>query len=243
MAITYPVFDSSVKWTMKTTPISGDDYLLYLYGNIVVINYGILYNWYAAADARKISSSDNWVVPSSDNFNTLITNVGGSAFGGNLKEAGLVHWLTPNSGATNSLFFNARGAGYRTRSGDYLGLQTKLLLMSSTLNDAPDNAMTLGFGFDTTSISIGQNTNYNGYSIRLVNNSTSLSDGQTGIYVGNDGNAYWTICIGGQEWLANNLIETKYRDGSTIPIVPAAVDWAAITAGACCAFNNDWNNV
>jgi hypothetical protein len=84
--------------------------------------------------------------------------------------------------------------------------------------------------------------NKRGYSIRLIKDATTLTHGQKGTYVGNDGRVYNTICIGTQEWLSENLAETKYRDGSAIPEVTDNTAWAALSTGALCAYNNDWNN-
>jgi hypothetical protein len=78
-----------------------------------------------------------------------------------------------------------------------------------------------------------------GYSIRLIKDSTTLTHGQTSSYIGNDGKGYNTICIGTQEWLSCNLAETKYRDGSNIPIISDSTQWAATGTGAICAYNND----
>ena len=88
----------------------------------------------------------------------------------------------------------------------------------------------------------GQDKKY-GSPIRLIKISTTLSDGEEGIYTGNDGKIYRTICIGTQEWLADNLAETKYRNGDTIPEVTDNSAWAALTTGAMCVYNNDHNNI
>jgi hypothetical protein len=77
---------------------------------------------------------------------------------------------------------------------------------------------------------------YMGLSLRLVNNSTLLTDGQTGEYYGNDGKTYQTICIGTQEWLAVNLSETVYRNSSPIPRVQPASDWGVLITGAYCIY-------
>jgi hypothetical protein len=55
-----------------------------------------------------------------------------------------------------------------------------------------------------------------GEAIRLLKDSTTLTHGQIGTYIGNDGKVYPTICIGTQEWLACNLNETKYQNGDWI---------------------------
>ena len=77
-----------------------------------------------------------------------------------------------------------------------------------------------------------------GLSVRLVKNSTTLSNGQIGSYIGNDGKVYPTICINNQEWLATNLEETKYRDGNLIPNVTDNAEWTTLTTGAYCTYNN-----
>ena len=82
-----------------------------------------------------------------------------------------------------------------------------------------------------------------GASIRLIKDSTTLSHGQTGTYTGNDGRVYQTICIGTQEWLSENLMETKYRNGDAIPEVTDNTAWAALATGARCAYNNTITNV
>jgi uncharacterized protein (TIGR02145 family) len=54
-----------------------------------------------------------------------------------------------------------------------------------------------------------------------------------------DGNGYPTFIIGTQEWMAENLRVTHYRNGDAIPWVADGGIWGAITYGAYCWFNND----
>ena len=54
-----------------------------------------------------------------------------------------------------------------------------------------------------------------------------------------DGNAYPTITIGTQTWMAENLRVTRYRNGVAIPIVIDWEAWAGCTAGAYCWYDND----
>jgi uncharacterized protein (TIGR02145 family) len=53
-----------------------------------------------------------------------------------------------------------------------------------------------------------------------------------------DGNIYKTIKIGKQIWMAENLRVTRYQNGDSIPNITDNQEWAALTSGAYCNYNN-----
>lgn len=53
---------------------------------------------------------------------------------------------------------------------------------------------------------------------------------------------YETVTIGTQEWKLKNLDVTHYRNGDPIPQVTDPTQWANLTTGAWCYYNNDSTN-
>ncbi len=71
--------------------------------------YGRMYSWYAATDNRNICP-EGYHLPSEEEFNTLISYLGGST-GSKMKEVGSTHWDLTNS-ATNESGMTALPTGY-----------------------------------------------------------------------------------------------------------------------------------
>ena len=57
-----------------------------------------------------------------------------------------------------------------------------------------------------------------------------------------DGNTYKTIIIGTQEWMAENLRTTRYRNGDNIHHIVDQTHWKEMTEGAWCYFENNNSN-
>lgn len=78
--------------------------------------YGALYNWYAVQTGKLCPTG--WHIPDQDEWMEMINHTGGvSIAGGHMKEAGITHWLSPNTDATNESGFTALPSGIRTVSG------------------------------------------------------------------------------------------------------------------------------
>jgi uncharacterized protein (TIGR02145 family) len=54
-----------------------------------------------------------------------------------------------------------------------------------------------------------------------------------------DGNTYLPVTICNQTWTKSNLNVTHYRNGDVIPQVTDPTQWANLTTGAWCYYNND----
>jgi uncharacterized protein (TIGR02145 family) len=81
--------------------------------------YGRLYTWYAVVESRIIAPI-GWHVPTDAEWTTLTDFLGSNSIaGGKLKETGINHWNSENTGATNESGFTALPGGYRNFSGAF----------------------------------------------------------------------------------------------------------------------------
>ena len=91
--------------------------------------YGRLYDWETALGV----CPSGWHIPTDVEWTTLTNYLGGeSVAGGKMKEAGYAHWLSPNTGATNTSGFTALPGGYRSYHGYFYNLTEKANFWSST---------------------------------------------------------------------------------------------------------------
>ena len=122
-------------------PTSGRFTPCYHWYNDNILNkttYGALYNW-AAASSGKLAPK-GWHVASNNEWSILINFLGGKDIaGGKLKEKGTIHWLSPNTGATNSYCFTGLPAGCIMYQGaPYQGLGTNAYFWTSSPWDSSD---------------------------------------------------------------------------------------------------------
>jgi uncharacterized protein (TIGR02145 family) len=209
------------------------------YGQKKVAVYGYLYNWYAASHAN--FAPTGWHVPTDDEWNILINYLGGSDIaGGKLKETGTTHWLSPNTGATNESGFTALPGGYRLGDGSFRYIDYHGYWWSATEN-VTYYAFNQVMYYNNSSVYRNYDNKELGFSVRLVKDSTALSNGETSTMIDEDGNVYDTICIGTQEWIVQNWKCTKLNDGTPLTKITNDTVWANAGTGDLyyCAYNND----
>ena len=136
-----------------------------------------------------------------------------------------------------------RGSGIRDTDGTFLYLKEVVNYWTQE-SDLAGNASTGALQHDEDWFY--QNTptadHHTGCSVIVIKDSTSLPEGSTGTYTGNDGHVYNTKVIAGMEITIEPLIETKYRDGTNIPVITDNALWAVDSDGARCSYDNDASN-
>lgn len=162
--------------------------------------YGHLYRW----DDAKNLCPEGWSLPSKDEWEQLISSVGG----GSAKQAGKA--LKTNSGwkndgdGTDEYGFSALPAGYWSNysgDGEYYGLEGAAHFWSQT-EFGSDSAygLKLEYTVDSASMSKYSVTGKNDYalSVRCILDENYFVDNR-------DGKTYRKVKIGDQTWMAQNL--------------------------------------
>jgi uncharacterized protein (TIGR02145 family) len=161
---TIPYVDNTSQWTNLTSPG-------YCWPNNEASNrtiYGALYNWYCANTGKLCPVG--WHVPTDVEWQELISFLGGDSIaGGKIKESGIIHWLDPNTGASNESGFTALPAGFRYTDGSMMPPGYSGYWWSST-EFSPTEAYRTG---TTNSVSIlyrNYRAKIYGYSVRCIEN-------------------------------------------------------------------------
>ena len=97
-------------------------------------DYGALYNWYVVADTNSHNICPvGWHVPTYNEWLDMRTFIGGDdKAGGLLKEAGLAHWLEPNTNGINLYGFTALPGGGRGSTGLFFEITERGYWWSAT---------------------------------------------------------------------------------------------------------------
>lgn len=168
-----PQITDVAQWTNTITPA----WCYYSNTTANGTTYGILYNWFAVngdidgdGDKDKELAPLGWHIPSDAEWKTLSDCLGGMAIaGGPLKEVGIVHWTTPNAGATNSSGFTGLPGGFRNSAGSFEILGFKGYWWSSTESTAA-SAYLRFLDYNTVILGSGADDKNHGFSVRCVKN-------------------------------------------------------------------------
>jgi len=144
-----------------------------------------------------------------------ITDDGGTP----VTSRGVCWSITPNPTIANSKTADGTGVGFFTSSLTGLSASTTYYVRSYATN-IKGTAYGSSYQFSSAESQFNPSLTY-------------------GTMTDKDGNAYKTISIGTQTWMAENLKTTKYRTGESITNVTDNTTWANATTGTWCYYNND----
>lgn len=112
-----------------------------------------------------------WHLPTDAEWTTLMNLLGGSAVaGGEIKETGLTHWNSPNTGATNSSGFTAFGGGFRyaNPSFGFSNLKGTANFWSCSEGSVPGQAWNYIPSYNWAGINIYDSQKALGYTVRCI---------------------------------------------------------------------------
>jgi uncharacterized protein (TIGR02145 family) len=124
-----------------------------------------------------------------------------------------------------------------------IGAGSLTYIITGTPATSGTASFALSIGGQSCTLSITVNT--------IVSSGTPATCGATNVHnpdktygtlTDQQGNTYKTIVIGTQEWMAENLKTSIYRNGELIANVIDNNEWINLIAGAWCYYNNDSQN-
>ncbi len=128
--------------------------------------YGALYNGFTVATGKLCPAG--WHVPEKVEWLQLRDFLGDSlTAGGKIKEAGTVHWQSPNKGADNSSGFTGLGAGFRYFEGTFSSILSFTSLWSASMESTDDEWYT-GLYYGDASFIIAHRNQKHGFSVRCL---------------------------------------------------------------------------
>ena len=130
--------------------------------------HGLLYNWHAVSDARKLAPK-GWHIPSDAEWKTLIASIGDNTIAGSkLKATGSTYWEVPNTSSNNTSGFSALPSGNRNNNGTCENAGFSAGWWSTTSELQADFASSYSITADNAGIKADVDDRRYGMSVRCV---------------------------------------------------------------------------
>jgi uncharacterized protein (TIGR02145 family) len=174
--LNYGVMATSIYTGVEHKDVSNDGVIeKYCHNNdsLQCAIFGGLYDWNEAMTYRNTpgiqgACPEGWHIPMDSEWQTMVNAAGGPMIaGGNLKETGIAHWLSPNVGATDNFGFTALPGSARYGDGVFSLPYSQGLFWSSTdtLSGTPSVYL---MNYDDPQVGYIALTVNNGLSVRCI---------------------------------------------------------------------------
>jgi uncharacterized protein (TIGR02145 family) len=181
-----------------------------------------------ATAVRLSTTAASGITASSAISGGIVTNDGGNA----VTQRGICYSTNPNPTTANSTTSNGSGLGAFTSNLEGLLPNTTYYVRAYAINSA---GTFYGNEIQLTSNAINFPPATHACGIDNIHNPNTYYGYVSDI----DGNVYKTVTIGNQEWMAENLKVTRYRNGDLIASNLNNNEWINATQGAWAFFNNN----
>jgi uncharacterized protein (TIGR02145 family) len=207
-------------------------------------------NWWNSTPAGGIYNSNTWI-HLRNSFTGLFIYAGtNSGFSGHSVRCikGEIELPEVSTYAINQITQNTATVVVNVTSDGGSFVTTRGICLSTSPNPTvDDNNISAGTGTGAFRSSLTGLTSNTTYYVRAyaTNFSGTVYSNQlifktfTGTVTDVDGNTYFTVTIGTQLWMAENLTTTKYNNNTSIPQVTNNNSWAGLTTPGYCWYNND----
>jgi uncharacterized protein (TIGR02145 family) len=129
--------------------------------------YGKLYNWYAAADPRRVCP-EGWHVPSDAEWTVLTDYLGGGLVAGGKMKAVSPLWWTPNVSANNESGFSGLPGGSRWGNGNFNYLSLGAYWWSSSESPFAESTYMRALTVEGAGVERSWDNNRAGFALRCV---------------------------------------------------------------------------
>lgn len=165
-----PLVTDNSAWGYLITPgyswydTTGTNYATYTQDT-----FGALYNYYVVADTNSLNVCPiGWHVPTDTEWTILTTTLGGETIAGyKMKETGLIHWVSPNGGATNESGFTGLPGGWRYSGGSFFVIGSFGYWWSSSEYNTADG-WNRRLSYDNGGVAKLNHDKKSGYSVRCL---------------------------------------------------------------------------
>ena len=199
-----------------------------------VTTYGRLYTWYAITDNRNVCPT-GWHLPNDAEWTALTTSLGEDVAGGKLKETGLDHWDSPNTGATNETGFTALPGGIKDLDGTFYGLGDEIGYWWSSSESAASFAWGRSIYYNLSLIDRYEYNESYGFSVRCVKDQPKTPEAFPGI----DGELMDFIIDG--DTITVEKINDKYVFQGDILLTEDQLTSGSKKGAGFILFMNKWN--